>query len=94
MAPLETERKFIHSHRDQLLAQYGDKFLAIRGEQVIAATDTIEQALAEAASQHGLQNVLIRRPSEAQIEFSAPALSLGILSADSPFTVRGRDKST
>jgi hypothetical protein len=89
MSPLETERSFLASHREQLLAQYGDKFLVICGEQVTAAFDTIEQALEGAATRHGLQNVLIRRASEAQIEFSAPALALGILSADTPPAVRG-----
>lgn len=93
MTPLETERKFLDSHREQLVAKYGDKFLVIHGEQVTAASDTIEQALEQAASFHGLDNVLIRRATEAQIEFSAPALALGILSAHTPSAVHGRDKS-
>jgi hypothetical protein len=44
--------------------------------------------------QHGLSNVLIRRPSEAQLEFSAPALVLGILSANSPQSNRGAEKNS
>ncbi|PYT51262.1 MAG: hypothetical protein DMG43_13965 [Acidobacteria bacterium] len=83
MAALETERKYLDSHRDELLAQYGDRFLVISGEQVTGAFDTLEQALEGAAVQHGLKSVLIRRPSEAQIEFSAPALTLEILSCQS-----------
>lgn len=82
MAALETERIYLNSHREELLRSYGDKFLIICGEDVTGAFDTIEQALAEAAARHGLRNVLIRRPSEAQLEFSAPALALGILGAD------------
>jgi len=80
MAALETERKYLDSHRDELLKQYGDMFLVISGEQVTGAFDTLEKALEGAASRHGLNSVLIRRPSEAQIEFSAPALALEILS--------------
>jgi len=94
LAALETERKFLDSHRDELLRQYGDKFLVISGEQVTGAFDTIEQALEEAAARHGLNSVLIRRPSEAQIEFSAPALALGILGADTSSSVRSRNKNT
>lgn len=83
MAALEKERKFLQSHRDDLLQKYGDKFLVICGEQVTGAYDTIEQALEQAAVRHGLNSVLIRRPSEAEIEFSAPALALEILSCQS-----------
>lgn len=83
MPTLETERKYLDLHKDELLKQYGGKILVISGEQVTGAYDTIEEALQGAASQHGLKNVLIRRPSEAQIEFTAPALSLGILHANS-----------
>jgi hypothetical protein len=80
---LETERKYLDSHKDELLKQYGGRFLVIFGENVSGAFDTIEEALQAAAERHGLENVLIRRPNEAQIEFSAPALALGILSANS-----------
>ncbi|HXW94003.1 MAG TPA: hypothetical protein VEK33_25860 [Terriglobales bacterium] len=82
MAALERERKFLISHKDELLRQYGGKFLVISGEQVTGAYDTIEEALQNAATQHGLANVLIRRPADADLVISAPALSLGILNAD------------
>jgi L-lactate utilization protein LutC len=84
MPVLEVERKYLDSHKDELLKEYGGKILIISGEQVTGAYDTMEEALQAAVEKHGLKNVLIRRPSEAQIEFSAPALSLGILSANSP----------
>jgi hypothetical protein len=79
---LETERKYLEAHRDELLKEYGGKILVISGEEVTGAFDTIEQALQAAVEKHGLKDVLIRRPSEAQIEFSAPALTLGILGAN------------
>ncbi len=84
MPALETELKYLDSHKDKLLKEYGGKILVISGEQVTGAFDTIEEALQGAVEKHGLNDVLIRRPSEAQIEFSAPALTLGILSADTP----------
>jgi hypothetical protein len=92
MPALEIERKYLDSHRDELLKQYGDKFLVISGERVIGAFDTIDQALQGAVAACGLNNVLIRKPSEAQLEFSAPALTLGILSANSTYTVGSTDK--
>jgi len=78
---LEIERKFLESNRDALLKTYGGKFLIISGEEVGGAFDTIEEAVQEAVKKYGMTNVLIRRPGEAQIEFSAPALTLGLLHA-------------
>lgn len=80
---LDTEFKYLASHSEELLRLYGGKFLIISGEQVTGAFDTMEEALQSTGEKHGLKNVLIRRPSDLQIEFSAPALTLGLLSADS-----------
>ena len=89
MPALETERKYLDSHKDELLKQYGGKILVISGEQVTGAFDTMEEALQAAVEQHGLKSVLIRRPSDSQIEFSAPALTLGILNANSSQSTSG-----
>jgi hypothetical protein len=91
---LETERGFLETHADELLKQYGGKILVISGEQVTGAFDTMEQALQAATEKHGLNDVLIRRPSEAQIEFCAPALALGILNANPSQPSVGPGKDT
>ena len=80
--PLETERRYLDAHKDELSQRFGGKVLVISGEEVTGAYDTIEEALHGAISMHGLKNVLIRRASEAQIEFAAPALALGIINAN------------
>jgi hypothetical protein len=94
MAQLEIERKYLDSHKDELLKTYGPKFLVISGEQVTGAFDTIEDALQGATMAHGMNSVLIRQPSEAQIELSAPALTLGILNADSTHSVGSAAKNS
>lgn len=94
MSVLEKERKFLDSHRDQLLREYGGKVLVISGEEVTGAFNTMEEALEGATTTHGLANVLIRRPSEAQIEFSAPSLTLGILNANPACTDWGTSKDS
>lgn len=94
MPALEKERKYLESHRDELLKLYGGKILVISGDQVTGAFDTMEEALQAAVTQHGLNNVLIRRPSEAQVEFTAPALALGILSANPAQSDSRPSKST
>ena len=76
MAALEIERKYLAAHKDQLLRQYGDKFLIIAGEQVAGARHHRASA-ARRGGKTRSENVLVRRPSEAQMEFSAPALTWG-----------------
>jgi hypothetical protein len=94
MSVLEMEREYLDSHREELVQRYGSKFLVISGDQVTGAFDTMEEALQNAVAMHGLRNVLIRQPGEAQIEFSAPALTLGILNANSTYPVGGTNKNT
>jgi hypothetical protein len=79
---LDIEITYLESHRDALLQQYGGKFLVIKGEVVAGAFETMTDALQGAATQYGLQNVLVRRASDTQMQVSIPALTLGILNAD------------
>lgn len=83
MAILEKERNYLDSHKDELLKQYGGKVLIISGEHVAGAFDTMDEALQDVGARYSQNSVLVRRATEAQIEFSAPALTLGILNADS-----------
>jgi hypothetical protein len=80
---LDIERSYMEANREKLLMEYGGKILVIKGKEVCGAYDTMDDALQAAATQFGLESVLIRRPSDAQIELSAPALTLGILNASS-----------
>ena len=89
MSMLEIERNYLDAHRDELLRAYGDKFLVIRGEQVTGAFDTLGEAIKGSVAKHGLESVLIRKPTEAQLEISVPALTLGLLNANSSCTDRG-----
>jgi len=81
MAVLEKELNFLNTHKAELLKQYGGKYLVIKGEQVSGAYDTMGDALQASALMHGLDDVLIRRPEDADLEVSVPALTLGILNA-------------
>jgi hypothetical protein len=79
---LETEIAFMETHREELIRQYGGRFLVIKGEQVSGAFDELEDALQGAVLKYGLDNVLIRRPADSQMEVSVPALTLGIIHAN------------
>jgi len=86
---LEIERNYIESNRDELVKRYGGRFLVIKGEEVTGAFDSMNDALQGAALKHGLENVLIRRPADTQMEISVPALTLGILSVNASYTTSG-----
>lgn len=79
---LEKEINFLQQNKSELIKNYGGKVLVIKGEEVSGAYDTYEIALEAAAQMHGLDNVLIRKPEEAQIEFVAPALTFGLIHAN------------
>lgn len=93
MSMLKEEREFLSANRDQLLKDYGGKVLVISGRQVTGAYSSFEEALQGAVATHGLKNVLIRRPDEAEMEFKAPALTMGILRADISFAGPGATES-
>jgi hypothetical protein len=94
MIMLDKERAYLNAHKDELLKQYGGKYLVIRGEQVGGAYDTIEDALHGTALMYGLEDVLIRRAQDADLEISVPALTLGIMNANLPHSNSGSREDT
>lgn len=82
MSVLDTEINFLSRHRDELLKQYGGKFLVIRGQEVAGAYDTINEALEAGATAFGCENFLIRQPLESGVTINSPAYAFGILQAN------------
>jgi hypothetical protein len=80
---LDVERAYFEKSRNELQAQYANRFVLIKGEELIGVYNTIQEALAEGVQRFGLQNFLIRQVGVEFKEVSIPALSLGILRADS-----------
>ena len=81
---LETERQFFSEHLAELLSQHGEKFVVVKDDELIGAFNTIEDALAEGARRFGLTPFLVRQvTATAEKEINIPALTLGILRADS-----------
>lgn len=91
---LDKERAFFAGNRDKLLKEYGGKYLVIKGEQVGGAYESMEEALQGAALMYGLENVLIRKAQDAELEISVPALTLGITNADLPYPNNGSREDT
>lgn len=81
---LEKERKYFSEHHADLMSRYPGKFVLIKDEEIIGTFDTIENALAEGARRFGLEAFLVRQiTATEEKEINIPALTLGILRADS-----------
>ncbi len=80
---LDQELRFYQENKAMLLSQYNGKFIVIKGQELIGSFDTINDALAEGARRFGLESFLVRRVQERQEEIRVPALTLGLLNANS-----------
>jgi hypothetical protein len=80
---LEQERQYYAEHLAEWLAQHPGKFVLIKGSELLGIFNTIEEALAEGARRFALEPFLVRRVQKDQEEVNVPALTLGILRANS-----------
>ena len=76
---LAAETAYFDANAEQLLLTYPNRYLLIHGEEVVGAFERHSDAVAEGARQFGRGPFLVRRTGDKTLEFSAPALSLGIL---------------
>lgn len=85
---LDNERKTFEEKREELVAQSLGKFVLIKDSNVIGVYNTIEEALSEGARRFTKEPFLARRIApKADREINIPALTLGILRANSTHTV-------
>ncbi|HBR58317.1 MAG TPA: hypothetical protein DEA22_12765 [Blastocatellia bacterium] len=81
---LDRERKLFEKKKSELTAKHLGKFVLIKGDKLIGLFNTVEEALSEGARQFGLVPFLVRQVSmEGEGDISIPALSLGLLRANS-----------
>jgi hypothetical protein len=84
---LEQERQYFSDHLNEWLRLYPGKFVVIKGDRLLGAFDTNDEALAAGAREYGLEPFLVRRVQPMQEEVKIPALTLGLLRADSTHPV-------
>ena len=85
---LDMERRFYDQHLSEYLERYPCRYVVIKASELIGVFDRIEEALTEATRLFGLDSYLVRQVLPAQQEVSVPALSLGLLGANSSYTIR------
>ncbi len=80
---LEKERKYFENNIAQWLKESPGKFVLIKDESLIGKFDNQKDALVEGARRFGNQSFLVRKVEESEDIIYIPALTLGILRADS-----------
>lgn len=81
---LEKERKFFDRKKAEFIGDHLGRFVLIREDKLVGVFNTIEEAMSEGARRFGLSPFLVRQVSNlVENEINIPALSLGILNANS-----------
>lgn len=80
---LEKEIKYFEANRSEWLKEFPGKFVLIKDEDLIGYFDNQKDALVEGARRFGNQSFLVRKVEESEDVIYIPALTLGILNADS-----------
>ena len=90
MAPsLEQERMYYAAHEAEWLTTYQGRYVVVKGDRLVGAFDTIEDALAAGAASCGLDSFLVRKLGEKPEEVNIPALTLGLLRANPQYPTHG-----
>jgi hypothetical protein len=84
---LDLEREHFSSIQANLLTVCPGRFVVIKGRELAGNYQTVQEALSEGAKRFGLASFLVRRVDMQTETVSIPALTLGILSANTSHTV-------
>lgn len=78
---LEKELAFYESKRNELLAHYENKFVLIKGNELIDFFTSMQEAYNEGVKRFGTEPFLVKRVSREEPIEKLPALTLGIINA-------------
>ena len=81
MPVLEREREFYAAHEAEWVAAHRGRFVVVKGDRLLGAFGSMEDALAAGAATFGLDSFLVRQLGQKQDEVNIPALTLGLLRA-------------
>jgi hypothetical protein len=80
---LDIERQYFEDHRAEWLEKFPGKVVLVKGDRLVGTFDTLDDALSAGARHYGLDSFLVRHVEEAEAEILIPALTLGLLGANS-----------
>jgi len=84
---LAQEIKYYYENLAEWLKSQSGKFVVIKDQELIGFYNTFDEALSIGAKKFGLQSFLVRSIEQSQDEINVPALTLGILNANSTHSV-------
>ncbi len=84
---LEVERHFFESNRTEWLETAVGKYALVKNEELFGFFENASEALAEGARRFGSESFLVRLVEESEQLIYVPALTLGILRADTAHSV-------
>ena len=76
---LAEELEFYNHHMEKFLHEYTNRYILIKGKELVGDFATKDEAVGEGVCQFGTGPFLVRLSGEETAEASIPALSLGLL---------------
>jgi hypothetical protein len=76
---LDQELGAFEAHKEQWRKDHPGKFIVVKGDALLGAFSTHDEALAAGVRAYGLQGFLVRNVEEDTKEVSVPAYTLGLL---------------
>jgi len=80
---LDKEWEFYSAHVQEWVKDHPDTFVLIKDENLHGFFTTLDEVLSAGTVRFGLSSFLVRRVGEVEQTVSIPALTLGVLRADS-----------
>jgi hypothetical protein len=75
--PLEHELQTFHEQKDHLLEQYKDRYVLIKGDEIVADFESRGDALREGYKRFGREAFLVKKVEEVeQVNFLSSVLAL------------------
>jgi len=86
---LDVERTYFNENREELLRMFPGKFVVVKEQRMLGAFESIQEALGAGAREFGMTPFLVRRTDQVPENVSIPALTLGLLRANTSLTTDG-----
>ena len=90
---LDVEREYFDQNREDLLRKFPGKFVVVKGQRVLGAFGSIQDALGEGAKEFGMTSFLVRRTDQVPEDVSIPALA-GVYKIWTGFAAHSASAST
>jgi len=81
MMELEVEYKFFKSKRREWLERYRDKYVLVKGEELIDVFSSLNDAYRDGVRRFGTQPFLVKKVAGEEIKEKIPVLVLGLVHA-------------